>query len=80
MRYIIFKFEKEIEALLDDMHELKRGILSLGTTKTHARYFMSLMITIFHQNYPQIKIQLNEGSSLDMIHRLLDVKLKWESA
>jgi DNA-binding transcriptional LysR family regulator len=62
------------------MHEFKRGILSLGTTKTHARYFMPLMITIFHQNYPQIKIQLNEGSSLDMIHRLLDVKLKWESA
>ena len=72
----IFKFEKEIEAAIDDMRELKRGILSLGTTKAYARYFMPLMITTFHQNYPQIKIQLNEGSSLDMIHGLLDFKIE----
>ncbi len=72
----VFKFEKEIEAVIDDMRELKRGILSLGTTKAYARYFMPLMITTFHQNYPQIKIQLNEGSSLDMIHSLLDFKIE----
>ncbi|MGD8990015.1 MAG: LysR family transcriptional regulator [Desulfobacterales bacterium] len=72
----IFKFEKEIEAAIDDMRELKRGVLSLGTTKAYARYFMPLMITTFHQSYPQIKIQLNEGSSLDMIHGLLDFKIE----
>jgi len=58
------------------MRELKRGILSLGTTKAYARYFMPLMITTFHQNYPEIKIQLNEGSSLDMIYSLLDLKIE----
>lgn len=72
----IFKFEKEIEAVIDDMRELKRGVLSLGTTKAYARYFMPLMISSFRQNYPQIKIQLNEGSSLDMIHGLLDFKIE----
>jgi DNA-binding transcriptional LysR family regulator len=72
----IFKYEKEIEHIIDDMRELKRGILSLGTTKAYARYFMPLMITTFHQNYPNIKIQLNEGSSLDMIHSLLDFKIE----
>lgn len=72
----IFKFEKEIEAVIDDMRELKRGVLSLGTTKAYARYFMPLMITTFHENYPQIKIQLNEGSSLDMIHALLDFNIE----
>ena len=72
----VFKFEKEIEAAIDDMRELKRGVLSLGTTKAYARYFMPLMITTFHQSYPQIKIQLNEGSSLDMIHSLLDFKIE----
>jgi DNA-binding transcriptional LysR family regulator len=72
----IFKFEKEIENVIDDMRELKRGILSLGTTKAYARYFMPLMITTFHKNYPKIKIQLNEGSSLDMIHSLLDLKIE----
>jgi DNA-binding transcriptional LysR family regulator len=72
----IFRIEKEIEAVIDDMRELKRGILSLGTTKAYARYFMPLMITTFHQNYPHIKIQLNEGSSLDMIHSLLDFRIE----
>ena len=72
----IFKFEKEIENIIDDMRELKRGVLSLGTTKAYARYFMPLMITTFHRNFPKIKIQLNEGSSLDMIHSLLDFKIE----
>lgn len=72
----IFKYEKEIENTIDDMRELKRGILSLGTTKAYARYFMPLMISSFHKNYPNIKIQLNEGSSLDMIYSLLDFKIE----
>jgi len=72
----IFKYEKEIENVIDDMRELKRGVLSLGTTKAYARYFMPLMLTTFHKNYPNIKIQLNEGSSLDMIHSLLDFKIE----
>ncbi|MGD9115182.1 MAG: LysR substrate-binding domain-containing protein, partial [Desulfobacterales bacterium] len=72
----IFKYEKEIENIIDDMRELKRGILSLGTTKAYARYFMPLMISNFHKNYPNIKIQLNEGSSLDMIYSLLDFKIE----
>jgi DNA-binding transcriptional LysR family regulator len=37
---------------------------------------MPLMITTFHKNYPNIKIQLNEGSSLDMIRSLLDFKIE----
>ncbi|UCD82588.1 MAG: LysR family transcriptional regulator [Desulfobacterales bacterium] len=72
----IFKYEKEIENAIDEMRELKRGLLSLGTTKAYARYFMPLMITTFHQNYPNIKIQLNEGSSAEMIYGLVDLKIE----
>ena len=72
----IFEYEKEIEHVIDDMRELKRGVLSLGTTKAYARYFMPMMITTFRRNYPNIKIQLNEGSSLDMTHSLLDFKIE----
>jgi DNA-binding transcriptional LysR family regulator len=72
----IFKYEKEIENAIEDMRELKRGVLSLGTTKAYARYFMPLMLSIFHKNYPNIKIQLNEGSSLDMTYSLLDFKIE----
>jgi len=70
----IFEFEKEIENAIGDMKELKRGILRLGTTKTYARYFMPFIISSFRKAYPEIKIHLDEGSSLDMIHSLLDIK------
>jgi DNA-binding transcriptional LysR family regulator len=70
----IFKYEKEIENAIADMHKLKRGVLSLGTTKAYARYFMPLMLSNFHQSYPDIKIQLYEGSSLDMTTSLLEFK------
>ncbi|MDX2499640.1 MAG: LysR substrate-binding domain-containing protein [Deltaproteobacteria bacterium] len=70
----IFKYEKEIENAIADMHELKRGVLSLGTTKAYARYFMPLMLSNFHESYPDIKIQLYEGSSLDMTTGLLEYK------
>jgi len=72
----IFKYEKEIEDIIDEMRELKRGVLSLGTTKAYARYFMPLVITTFHKNYPNIKIQLNEGSSAEMIYSLVDFKIE----
>ena len=70
----VFEYEEEIEKVIDEMKELKRGLLRLGTTKTYARYFMPFLMTSFHEVYPDIKIRLDEGSSLDMIHSLLDLK------
>ena len=72
----IFRYEKEIENAIDEMRELKRGVLRLGTTKAYARYFMPLMITTFHKNFPNIKIQLNEGGSAEMIYSLVDFKIE----
>ena len=71
----VFQYEKEIENAIDEMRDLKRGVLRLGTTKAYARYFMPLMITSFHNKFPDIKIQLNEGSSADMIYSLVDFKI-----
>ena len=70
----MFEYEKEIDGVIEDMRALKRGILRLGTSKAYARYFMPFLITGFRETYPQIKIHLDEGSSLDMIHSLLDLK------
>jgi len=68
----IFDYEKELENVIDDMRELKRGVLRLGTTKTYARYFMPWIITRFRETYPDIKIHLDEGSSQDMTLSLVD--------
>jgi DNA-binding transcriptional LysR family regulator len=70
----IFEYEKEVENLIDDLKVLKRGILRLGTSKTYARYFMPFLITNYREAYPNIKIHLDEGSSLDMMHSLLDFR------
>ena len=67
---INFNYEREIESAIEDMRELKRGILRLGTTKTYARYFMPFLISSFHEAYPHIKIHLDEGSSLDILFRI----------
>ncbi len=72
--YKIFEYEKEIENLINDLKELKRGILRLGTSKSYARYFMPVLITRFREVYPHIKIHLDEGSSLEIIHSLLDFR------
>lgn len=67
----IFEYEREIEHVIEDMHELKRGILRVGTSKAYARYFMPFLLSHFHGIFPDIKIFLDEGSSLDMIRSLL---------
>ena len=70
----IFEYEKEIENVIDDMRELKRGVLRLGTTKAYARYLMPVLMSHFHRTFPQIKIFLDEGSSLDLSSSLINFK------
>ncbi len=70
----IFEQEARLEDLIEELKGLRRGVLRLGTTKTYARYFMPALITGFHSAYPGIKIHLDEGSSLEMINSLVELK------
>ena len=70
----IFEYEKKIESTVEQMKELKQGILRLGSARTYARYFMPFLLTGFREAYPNIKIHLDQGSSLDMIHSLRQLK------
>jgi DNA-binding transcriptional LysR family regulator len=70
----LFEYEKLVEGALDDLRQLKQGVLRIGTTKTYVRYLMPLMMRLFHEKFPEIKIFLDEGSSLAMIHSLLELK------
>jgi DNA-binding transcriptional LysR family regulator len=70
----VFEYERDIENVIEEMRELKRGVLRIGTTKTYARYFMPFMISKFHEKHPKIKIHLDEGSSLEMVNSLLEFK------
>ncbi len=68
----IFQCEKEVETAIYDLRQLKRGILRVACATTYARYFMPSLITNYHRDYGEIKIQLREGSSRDMVKCLLD--------
>jgi DNA-binding transcriptional LysR family regulator len=70
----IFEYERELEDAIEDLRKLKRGVLRLGTTKAYARYFMPLLLSRYHQAYPNIRISLDEGSSRDMIFSLLELR------
>ncbi|MBN1102554.1 MAG: LysR family transcriptional regulator [Deltaproteobacteria bacterium] len=70
----IFEYEREVEDVIEEMRKLKRGILRLGTSKAYARYFMPFLISRFREAYPHIKVYLDEGSSLDIIRSLVDLK------
>lgn len=70
----VFDTEGELEDAIEDLRALKRGILRLGTTKAYARYFMPVLITSYHQQHPNIRIHLDEGSSRDMIRSLLEFR------
>ncbi len=70
----VFGLERNIEGVIEDMRQLKRGVLRIGTTKAYARYFMPLMLSTFHSKFPNIKIELNEGSSHEMALSLLEFR------
>ena len=70
----IFEYEREVEDVIEEMRKLKRGTLRLGTSKAYARYFMPFLISSFHEAFPLIRVHLDEGSSMDILRSLLDLK------
>ncbi|NIS61364.1 MAG: LysR family transcriptional regulator [Proteobacteria bacterium] len=70
----IFELEQGLEKTIYDLQKLKQGCLRIGTTKTYARYLMPVLLTPFHQSFPGVTIELNEGSSLEMSENVLDFR------
>ena len=70
----IFEYEKKIEDALARMKTLQKGNLKLGSARTYARYFMPFLLTGFRNTFLDIKIHLDEGSSREMIHSLIELK------
>lgn len=66
----IFEYEKEVERLIDDIRQMKQGVLRIGTTKTYVRFLMPLVAEAFRRKYPMIRICLNEGSSKEILNTL----------
>lgn len=57
---------KEIEniaAVSKELSEDKQGQLNIATTHTQARYVLPAVIKAFHQRFPEIKVNLHQGTS-----------------
>ena len=68
----LVELEKEIEIAVEDINKLYRGSLRFGSTTTFVRTFMSSLVKNFGKKYPNIKIQISEGSSLSIIDRIVN--------
>lgn len=66
----IFAQENDIEEMLTQIKEMDRGLLTIGCTKAYAKHIMPSIISVFHRAYPNIRIILEEGSSMSMIDSL----------
>jgi len=70
----VFALEKQIEKTIQEVRTLERGLLKIGTTKTYARRLMSPLMTRFHAAFPNVRMILDEGSSLEMARSVLDLR------
>ena len=68
----IFGLVAEVERLLTTNHEDAGSILKIGSTKTLVRYLMGRYIFEFREAYPTVQIQIDEGSSEEMIRSVLE--------
>jgi len=70
----IFEYEKEILYMIDDIRKSKKGILRIGAVQTYVKHILPLLILKFYSRYPNIKIIVEEDSSLEIYNGLLNQK------
>lgn len=67
----IFSLVGEAEKLLVQAGRVKLDVLKIGSTKTLVRYVLAKYISRFQRSYPRIQIQIDEGSSAEMVRSVL---------
>lgn len=59
----ILKEVQGIKRLADDQKGDGRGLLSIGTTHTQARYVLPPVLRKFRERYPEVELHLHQGTS-----------------
>ncbi len=59
----VFQEVQQIRSLSDEIYHQKRGTLQIGTTHTQARYVLPDVIQEFRQQYPNVSLDLHQGTS-----------------
>ncbi|MGB5718281.1 MAG: LysR substrate-binding domain-containing protein, partial [Gammaproteobacteria bacterium] len=58
---------KNIHRLAHDEQLLSQGILRVGCTHTQARYILPPVITQFHRSYPDVELQMHQGTPQQLV-------------
>ena len=68
----IFSLVGEAERILSEESKFISDPLRIGSTKTLVRHFLAAYISRFRKAFPKIQIQVDEGSSEEMVKSLLE--------
>jgi DNA-binding transcriptional LysR family regulator len=63
---------KDLEFELGKLNDIFKGAISIGASSTIAQYLIPQVLAAFHKHYPQIKLTLYNGNSLEMENKLLN--------
>jgi DNA-binding transcriptional LysR family regulator len=70
----IFSLVQDAEKVLVKAEEVVTQVLKIGSTKTLVRHMLAPYISTFQKAFPRIQIQVDEGSSEEMVRSVLSEK------
>ena len=72
----MFRLHDEAEAIINELRLVRRGTLKVGTTHTYAGHIMPPLLSRFQADFPLVKVVLFEGSSLEMVKRVVSLEVE----
>ena len=70
----VFEIVEEMEYVVRGHAELKHGSLTIGTTRSFAKYLMPDLLSRYQERYPDVKVSLKVGSSREVSDGLMAFK------
>jgi DNA-binding transcriptional LysR family regulator len=67
----IFVLVEEAMNTIEGLRDLKAGCLRLGATRAVCQYLMPPVVSLFQDEYPLIKVHLDEGGSEELLRGVL---------
>jgi DNA-binding transcriptional LysR family regulator len=64
----IFDLVEEAGSAVEELRDLKTGYLRIGATRAVCQYLMPAVISVFQDQHPLVKVHLDEGRSVELVH------------
>jgi DNA-binding transcriptional LysR family regulator len=64
----IFDLVEQAGSAVAELRDLKTGYLRIGATRAVCQYLMPAVISVFQDQHPLVKVHLDEGRSVELVH------------